>query len=71
LLGFVRQKEHQVVDRVDLFVVFPVLTAVLWQELLAQQAYSGRESLTQILILQCVQHAALDLVDQGSGHGND
>jgi hypothetical protein len=35
LLGFVRQKEHQVVHRVDAFVVVAIVSAELRQQLFA------------------------------------
>ncbi len=37
LLGFMRQKEHKIVNRVDLFVVIFILAAEFWEDLLTQK----------------------------------
>ena len=66
LLGFVRQKEHQVVHRVDAFVVVAIVSAELRQQLFAQQLDGAGESLTEVFVLEGVMHAALDLVNQGT-----
>lgn len=69
LLGFVRQKENKVVHGVNLFVVVSVLAAKLGYELLTKQVDRRGESLSEIFVLECVQHGALDLVYQGTRHG--
>ena len=71
LLGFVRQKEHQIVHRVDAFVVVTIVSAELGEELFAKQLDGAGESLTEVFVLEGVMHAAFDLVDQGARHGHD
>ena len=63
LLGFMRQKEHKIVDRVDLFVVVLILAAELWEDLLTQKTNGWHEGLTEVLVLLGVEHAALNLID--------
>lgn len=58
-----RQKEHKIVDCVDLFVVVFILAAEFGEDLFTQKTNGWHESLTELLVLLCIEHAALDLID--------
>ena len=59
-----RQKEHKIVNRVDLFVVVFILAAEFRENLLTQKTNGWHEGLTEVLVLLGVEHAALNFVDE-------
>ena len=71
LLSFMRQKEHKIVNRVDLFVVVFILAAEFRENLLTQKTNGWHEGLTEVLVLLGVEHAALNFVDEWAWNWDD